>query len=162
MKKALIFLFAAVLVLGIALFCISNPASADPVAIGYDYAIGAGDPRFASVQLPTGIGDNLFDLFLWNGINFADSGINLTGGSLYVFSAEGVDRFSIRGIETSAGLDPDNVTAFITVLTFTSPGSFTGTITPITVETTVPEPSLMVLLGISAMGLVGLKRWWRQ
>ena len=28
--------------------------------------------------------------------------------------------------------------------------------------TPVPEPSLMVLLGISAMGLVGLRRWWKN
>ena len=26
----------------------------------------------------------------------------------------------------------------------------------------VPEPSLMVLLGISVMSLVGLKRWWKE
>src|SRR5205814_2644379 len=76
----------------------------DPlVAIGYDYATGAGDPNFASVLLPTGIGDNQFDLFLWNGTSFFDSGINLAGGVQFFFDALGVDRFEIRGIETSAG-----------------------------------------------------------
>ena len=157
--------FLPTVVSGVYNFSITNvgPSSItfiDPlVAIGYDYAIGAGDPKFASVLLPTGIGDNLFHLFLWNGTSFVDSGIDLTGGSQYFFGGEGVDRFSIRGIETSAGLDPDNVTAFITGLTFVSAGNFTGTMTPITVETTtVPEPATMLLLGSGLLGLAGYGR----
>lgn len=128
----------------------------DPfVAVGYDYAIGAGDPRFASVLLPTGIGDNLFDLFLWNGVGFVDSGIDLTGGNQFFFGGLGVDRFSIRGIETTAGLDPNNVTAFITGLTFASAGSFTGTMTPITVEVAaVAEPATVYLMLVSGFAML--------
>jgi hypothetical protein len=99
-------------------------------------------------------------LFLWNGTDYVDSGIVLTGGSQYFFGGEGVDRFSIRGIETSAGLDPQNVTAFITGLTFVSAGSFTGTMTPITVETTtVFEPATMLLLIAGLAGLAGVRRY---
>lgn len=136
----------------------------DPfVAVGYDYAIGQGDPNFASVLLPTGIGDNLYDLFVWDGVDFVDSGTDLVGGSQFFFGAGGVDRFSIRGIETSAGLDPNNVAAFITGLTFVSNGSFTGTMTPITVEVAagVPEPGTTLLLAACATAWLGA-RWRRR
>lgn len=47
----------------------------DPlVAIGYDYAIGAGDPLFASVLLPTGIGDDLYEIILNNVSYLAQGG----------------------------------------------------------------------------------------
>lgn len=31
-----------------------------PVAVGYDYATGKGDPNFASVRLPIGVGDSIY------------------------------------------------------------------------------------------------------
>ena len=44
----------------------------DPaVAIGYDYAIGAGDPDFASVLLPS-VGDNHYTLHYFSGGNAFD------------------------------------------------------------------------------------------
>ena len=141
----------------------------DPVlAIGYIYASGAGDPNFASVLLPTGIGDNLFDLYLWDGSSFHDSGIDLTGGTQYFFGGTGVDRFEILGIETSAGLNPANPTAFITGLTFVSAGDFTGTMTPVTLDVpaAVSEPSTLFLLVLALVGLTALQptcyRWLRH
>ena len=134
----------------------------DPfVTTGYNYATGAGNPNFASVLLPTGIGDNMFNLFLWNGSDYVYSGIDLTGGAQYFFGTGGVSRFSIRGIEVSAGLDPNNVAAFITGLTFVSAGDFTGTMTPLTVEvSSVPEPGSWALLSLSlgAMGLAARRK----
>ena len=121
----------------------------DPlVATGYEYQIGAGDPNFLSVLLPTGIGDGIFDLWLWNNGAWFDTGTDLTGGLWHSFAAGGVDRFRILGIEPSAGLDPADVTAFITGLTFDVPqgqvGTFTGTMTPISVN--VPDPGTFSLL----------------
>jgi hypothetical protein len=131
----------------------------DPlVAIGYDYQIGIGDPNFASVLLPS-IGDNVYELQLWNGsaFEFADT---LNGGDPYTFGLSGVDRFRILGIELGAGLDPFNPSAFITGLTFASDGSFSGTMTPITVN--VPGP----IAGAGLPGLVlafgGALAWWRR
>ena len=131
----------------------------DPlVAIGCNYQIGAGDPNFASVLLPTGIGDNLFDLFLWNDTEFVDSGIDLVGGTQFFFGVGGVDRFSIRGIETGAGLDPNNVSAFVTGLTFVRGGNFTGTMTPIVVDVQLPEPPLVLLLATGGLALLTSRR----
>jgi hypothetical protein len=117
----------------------------DPVvAIGYDYEIGAGDPNFRSVTPPTGIGDDLFSLWLWTGTDFVESPGGLEGGVEHLFGGDGVSRFRILGIEVAAGLSPFDATAFVTGLSFVGPGSFTGTMTPLTV--TVPEPSGLALL----------------
>lgn len=127
----------------------------DPlVAIGYDYAIGLEGPNFASLILPE-IGDSFFDLLLPQGSGF-DFVARLAAGEEYFFSAGGVSAFRILGIETSAGLDPSDPTAFVTGLSFVSDGRFTGTMRPIS-EFVAPVPlpsSLAVMIG--ALGLLGV------
>lgn len=100
----------------------------DPlVATGFVYQTGLGNPNFASVLLPD-VGNGQFDLLSCDGspLGTAYSGV------VFNFSTGGVSCFQVRGIETSADMDPNNVTAFVTGLTFTGNGSFTGTMTPIT------------------------------
>ncbi len=97
-----------------------------PVAIGFDYAIGPGDPNFASVLLPD-VGDGVYDVIA----NGAHS--TVLAGQQFFFPQGGVAAFSVRGIDMSAGLDPLNVQAFVTGLTFVESGHFTGTMTPIVV-----------------------------
>lgn len=132
------------------------PTFIDPLlAIGYDYQIGLGDPNFASVLLPTGIGDNKFQLYLWDGSQWVFN-TDLTGGQTFDFATGGVDRFRILGIETSAALDPANGLAFVTGLTWTAAGTFSGTMTPITFDVAAtPLPGTLPLLA-SAMGALGL------
>jgi hypothetical protein len=132
----------------------------DPfVAVGYDYAIGAGDPNFASVLLPD-VGDGQYTL------EFTDAGgaqsVTLADGTQYFFGAGGVSAFRVTGIETEAMLDPANVTAFITGLTFVANGSFTGTQTPITVFVPVPEPQTWGLMALGLLGLTGAARARRR
>lgn len=131
----------------------------DPdVAIGYDYEIGQGDPNFRSVLLPTGIGDGLFDIWGFGPNDalmlLAD---DIAGGVVFDFGAAGVSRFRVDGIETSAGLDPANTTAFVTGLTFTGTGMFTGTQTPLTVQLAVPEPSAPGLVALALLGLAAAR-----
>jgi hypothetical protein len=102
-----------------------------PVAIGYTYEIGTGNPNFASVLLPE-IGDNVFTVEFANGSGTVTE--TVIAGTPFVFPVGGVNRFTVLGIEPTAGLDPDNVTAFITGLTFTGTGQFTGTMTPVTLD----------------------------
>ena len=133
----------------------------DPeVAVGYDYAIGAGDPNFASVDLPDAIGDGLYDIFGY------DSGGQLVllahdwnGHDVYAFGNGGVSRFRVAGIETGAGLNPGNTTAFVTGLTFAGSGNFTGTQTPITqTVNAVPEPPTGALVLAAAVLGLALRR----
>ena len=111
----------------------------DPyLAVGYDYAIGPGDPNFASVLLPTVQSDPF--ILSFQGPSGVVS-VSLPAGQEYFFPSGGVDRFSVRGISLSANLDPANVTAFITGLTFAGAGNFTGTMTPVIVLS--PAPTLI-------------------
>lgn len=128
----------------------------DPeVAVGYDYAIGSGNPAFRSVTLPTGIGDGRYDLYDTSSGSAVLLRHDLEGGVAYDFGSAGVSHFRVLGIETAASLDPASTTAFVTGLSFTGAGLFTGTQTPITVS--VPEPGALALM-LCGGGLLG----WRM
>ena len=133
----------------------------DPeLAIGYDYATADGNPNFLSVDLPDNIGDGLYDIF---GLDLAGQWALLahdwSGANVFSFGPGGVNRFRVMGIETSAGLNPNSTTAFVTGLTFTGDGLFTGTQTPITVTINdVPEPGTAALVGLALLSLLGARR----
>ena len=97
----------------------------DPsVAIGYTYQTGSDDPNFASVQLPN-IQTDDFDLsYFLDGL--WQTALVAPGGTFY-FPSGGVSSFDVTGIDPSLMLNPDDATAFVTGLTFTASGSFTGT-----------------------------------
>lgn len=129
----------------------------DPlVAIGYDYAIGAGDPNFASLLLPN-IGDGQFTIEYLNGDELVQ--LALAADTPFYFPTGGVSAFKVRGIETAAALDPNDTNAFITGLSFISAGNFTGTMTPVTVDTApVPLPSGFMLFFSGIAGLIAANK----
>ena len=130
----------------------------DPlIATGFIYATGATDPNFASVLLPN-IGNSVpYQVYTWNGTAFVFD-TNLAANTLLSFETLGVSQFEVLGIDPSLALDPNNPTDFVTQLTFTGDGNFTGTMTPIT--TGVPEPSTwaMMLLGFAGVGVMAYRR----
>ncbi|WP_334310973.1 nidogen-like domain-containing protein [Microcystis aeruginosa] len=144
-----------------------RPFFIDPdVAVGYNYIVDSG-PNMTSVLLPTGIGDGFYELWSdssgGNCTDFAFSGTTLTGGTTFNFASP-LRCFSVRGIETSAGLDPANPLAFITGLIFESAGSVSMRQIPITVfvddgTTQVPEPttSAFIYAGLMGLGLLARK-----
>ncbi|MBL1262682.1 PKD domain-containing protein [Methylomicrobium sp. RS1] len=101
--------------------CVVDPV----VATGYDYELDPGLSNIKSILLPEGIGDGKYDLFLWDAATsqYVDSGADIQGGVVFDFERDlhregGLARFSIRGIEVEANLDPNDPRAFVTGLTF--------------------------------------------
>lgn len=124
----------------------------DPaVAAGYDYRIGAGNPDFKSVVLPTNVGDGLYDIYgIGPGNQTTLLAHDWAGGTVFDFAGNGVSAFRVSGIDPADGLDPADVTAFVTGLTFEGSGLFTGTQTPLVVNlTAVPEPCVWCLMLLS-------------
>lgn len=136
----------------------------DPeVAIGYDYQALAG-ALFRSFILPDGIGDSIYSLELFSGAELVQISDTLMAGNEYLFSDFGIvggtDFFRIGDIEVGAAIDPTNTTAFVTGLSFLTPGIQRWTQAPIVVNTDVnvapiPLPAsgfllLGALLGIAA------------
>lgn len=132
----------------------------DPVvAVGFDYQTRAGDPNFASVTLPAGVGDGQYALWLWDGAQWVDAEQTLTGGQAFAFGAGGVAQFRITGIEPSAGLNPVALN-FVTGLTFTADGEFNGSMTPLVAE--VPEPATLLMMAGGLAGLAARRRAMRR
>lgn len=129
----------------------------DPAAaLGYIFSIGDSGPNFASVKLPDLGMNHPYGLYVWNGTSFVHVA-DLLANTLYDFGPGGVSKFMVLGIDESLGLDPDNSTAFVTQVTFTGDGVFTGTMTAITA---VPEPSTwaMMILGFAGVGFLAYRR----
>jgi hypothetical protein len=125
----------------------------DPeIATGYIYAIGAGNPDFASVTLPTLPHQTGPYEIEWNG--GLDTAFR-SGGSVLDFTGGGVSSFEVTGIDVANDLSPTNPTALVTTLTFEGTGMFTGTMTPLTVN--VPEPATwaMMLIGFAGLAFAG-------
>jgi hypothetical protein len=96
-------------------------------------------------------------VFTYNGTGFVFA-IDLAANTLYNFASGGVSEFEVLGISPQLGLDPNNATDFVTQLTFTGSGDFTGTMTPVT--TAVPEPSTwaMMILGFRGLGCMAYRQ----
>ncbi len=135
----------------------------DPeVVFGYDYRITSG-ANFQSFVLPV-MGDNIYQLWLGTAaspVYVAD----ILGGSLYSFSDlgfnDGVDYFGIRGVETALAIDPNDVTAFVTGLGFSSAGTVQWTQSPLSIDVSpVPEPhaTALMLAGLVTVVAAGRRR----
>jgi PEP-CTERM motif len=124
----------------------------DPaLAHGFIYKIGAGDPNFATVELP-GIGNlNDYALYVFEGGKWVFDA-DLAADTVFGFGPGGVSEFEVLGI--NPGLDASNGNAFVTQVSFVGGGSFTGTMTAV-----VPEPSTwaMMLLGFAGLGWAGYR-----
>ena len=126
----------------------------DPAtAKGFIYEIGAGDPNFASVDLPNIDNPNPYELLLWDGSKFVFDTF-LSPNTIFDFAAGGVGEFEVLGIDTNLNLLNGN--EFVTTVTFEGSGSFTGTMTSVP----VPEPSTwaMLLVGFVGIGFAGFRR----
>lgn len=134
-----------------------QPVFIDPdVAVGYDYTVLSG-PNVASVMLPD-LGDGLYDLYIWQNMDWVLALANLGANSPYSFGGSGVDRFRVLGIETDVMLDPTDPLAFVTGLTFAAGGAVSMTQDPITQFVPAPAPPVALLLAVGGVVMLIQRR----
>lgn len=132
---------------------------------GYDFALGLDDPYFNSVVLPP-IGDEIFEILLKDSNGLLVSLGEVRANEEFFFADVGaskVDFFRVLGIELDAAVDPFDPTAFVTGLSFVSDGRFTGSMTPIVVDTStavipLPASAWMLLAGLGGFIAFGHRR----
>jgi hypothetical protein len=126
----------------------------DPeIATGYDFAVASG-PNIESAVFPVLAGDmNGYDIYGFDTSTHAYDILlgHANGGVVFTFANGGVSEFGVRGIDVSAGLDPNNTQAFVTGLTFVSAGDVSMTQAPAAI---VPEPETYAML-LAGLGIVG-------
>lgn len=161
-----------------------TPVWFDPdIAIGYTFEILNG-PNFATLTLPSGYGDDWYEVSWWDpnangGLGayvVLDSGNAAQNGQwfgddmtyidfLSLIDAGGITAFKVLGIEVSEGLDPTDPTAFVWGATFTQGGQTVEiSQTPITtfVSGSIPEPGILFLMGSGMLGLGAMRRRQRR
>lgn len=145
-----------------------GPTYIDPVvADGFLYTAGTG-PNFASVDPITDVGNGIYQLWVLEGTQFVEIDSALAVGQTFDFLtngfADGVSEFELLGLDPNAGLDPTDVTAFVTGLTFTGDGTFTGTMQALTEATAVPLPPTWILVvpGLAGLGFIRRRRHKRR
>jgi hypothetical protein len=122
-----------------------------PVTTGYSYDLTSGS-NFRSIELPP-------SSVISNSGPYKvtyDSGTSLvSGGSTFDFPAGGVSSFTISGIDPSLGLDPGNALAFPVGIRFESLGQEIFTMSALAGDgsSSVPEPNLLGVFGMAAIGL---------
>ncbi|TPQ29027.1 hypothetical protein [Methylomonas koyamae] len=130
----------------------------DPdVAVAYTYEALNQDTLFGDVMIPNQYGDGKFELLIWDETSgqYVDSGIRLLAGVWFNFGElgfqNGIGKFRIAGIETSAVIDPGDPLGFVTGLTFTGSGS-SFKMTPLSAP--VPAPAAFWLFGSGLLWLM--------
>lgn len=139
----------------------------DPlVAAGFIYTVGAGDPFFRSVNPVTVVGNGIYQLLVLDPTSHQfDFVSSIDAGQTFDFTMNGflngVSEFEILGLDP--GVDPTDVTAFVTGLKFMADGSFTGTMQPVVLDTSaVPGPTVGAGLPGILFGAGGFIAWWRR
>jgi hypothetical protein len=109
----------------------NQPVTIDPpIAWGYEYAIGEGDPQFNSVILPLiGNGQKAYEMQIcrfhrWVPVR------HLKPLNEYHFRRPGLSRFRIVRVKTPT--DVGAPTEWISAVSFTKEGAFSGSITTLT------------------------------